>query len=308
MAQRRCPQCYFTNTKKDGKHRNKQRYYCHDCRISWISKSRPRSLTDQIWREFAFEQRTVKQLCEHFHKGRKWIKARLDEYRPPTFRHVPRPIILILDATYFGRSWGVLVGFDAFKDEVVYLDWLSGTERTRDYELALDTLTLLGYEIAVVVIDGRRGVREACLDRGLPVQHCQFHQLLTITQCLTKKPKLEANKELRNIALTLTKTTQAQLEAKLDSWHKRYGDWLKERDPGTNQFKHRRTRRAYFSLRRNLPYLFTCQALAPLKVPNTTNKLDGRFGVWKVALKRHRGCSRALKTKLLISFLSGATD
>ena len=308
MVQKRCPQCHFTNTKKDGKHRNKQRYYCYDCQSSWTNKSRPPDLTNEVWRQFAFEQRTIKQLCTQFGKCRKWVKNHLDDYRPPKMAHRPRPVVLIMDATYFGRSWGVLVGFDSLEDEVIYLSWLSGTERTSDYELVLDTLKTLSYQIKAVVIDGRRGVKETCLSRGLPVQHCQFHQLLTITQCLTKRPKLEANKDLRDIALTLTRTTHKELEARLNVWHAKYDIWLKERDPDTNQFKHQRTRRAYFSLRRNLPYLFTCQTLIDAKVPNTTNKLDGRFGVWKTALKRHRGCSKALKTKLLISFLSGASD
>ena len=150
------------------------------------------------------------------------------------------------------------------------------------------------------------------LKQGIPVQHCQFHQLQTITQCLTRKPKLAPNKELRDIALCLARTTQRGLTTALDLWYEAYGEWLKERDQTTKQFVHRRTRRAYFSLRRNLPHLFTYQDPElkdkGVQIPNTTNALDGRFGVWKTKLKAHRGCSRTLKTTMLCSFFSERTD
>jgi len=197
---------------------------------------------------------------------------------------------------------------------VLYYTWLNSTERTIDYDIATDTIESLGYKIEAAVIDGRRGVREMLLTKGIPVQNCQFHQQLTITHCLTKRPKLIQNQELRSIALTLTKTNKVQLKVNLDDWYDKHGIWLKERDLITKQYVHRRTRQAYFSLRRNLPYLFTYQQTETkitskgIAIPNTTNALDGRFGVWKGRLNSHRGCSKKLKTKILISFFSRTTD
>ena len=199
---------------------------------------------------------------------------------------------------------------DAADGSVVYYAWLAGTERTADYEAAVDTLESLGYRVRAAVIDGRRGVREMLLAKGIPVQHCQFHQLQTITQCLTKRPKLPPNQELRAIALTLTRTDRTRFARELAAWHVRYGEWLKERyrdESGRLRYRHARTRRAYFSLVHKLDYLFTCR-LDPTSIPNTTNRLDGQFGVWKLALKRHRGCSKSLKTKILVSFFSRTTE
>lgn len=194
----------------------------------------------------------------------------------------------------------------------LYWTSIEGTERTIDYDAATDTLEAMGYTVQAAVIDGRRGVRQMLERKGIPVQQCQFHQLQTITRCLTRRPKLVQNQELRAIALSLTKTTKTDFGLALDAWYETYGEWLKERDPITKQFVHRRTRRAYFSLHRNLPYLFICQdetlQAKGIKVPNTTNALDGRFGVWKTKLKTHRGCTRTLKTKILCSFLSEETD
>ena len=276
-----------------------------------MTAARPLRKRNLLWHEYAFELRTVAQLSVAYGMSVNWIRKELAAYRPPTLAHQPSPVVVILDATYFGRSWGVLVALNAHTGAVLYYAWLEHTERTVDYEVAVDTLESLGYTIEAAVIDGRRGVREMLLRKGMAVQHCQFHQLLTRTQCLTRRPKLLPNQELRAIALTLTKTTQEQLETVLATWHETYGQWLKERDPYTKQYLHRRTRQAYFSLRRNLPYLFTYQAkvmAGTSAIPNTTNKLDGRFGAWKTKLKAHRGCSRTLKSKMLVSFFSRVTE
>jgi hypothetical protein len=214
-----------------------------------------------------------------------------------------------MDVTYFG-SWGVLVVIDPNANQakqqnlVLYYGLLEGSERTLHYEVALDTLEGLGYTVRGATIDGRRGVRELLGARGIPVQHCQFHQLQTITRYLTRRPYLTQNRELRAIALTLTTTTEERLRIDLDAWYTAYGTWLKQKDPQTGSYIHPRTRQAYFSLRRNFSYLFTYQQSA-LLLPNTTNALDGRFGLWKGMLHRHRGCSRALKTKILCSLFAG---
>lgn len=317
MAHKNCPHCYCTNVNKRGVRNGKQRYQCQECLTCWTSLSRPERLQARIWQDYAFECRTVAQLQQIHHKGRRFIKSAVADYQPPIEIDKPRPVTIIMDTTYFG-DWGTLVVIDPYakrtNGENMALYWTSieGTERTIDYDMATDTLEAMGYQVQAAVIDGRRGVRQMLERKGIPVQQCQFHQLQTITQCLTRRPKLVANQELRALALSLCRTTRTDLELALDKWHEQHGDWLKERDADTKQYVHRRTRRAYFSLRRNLPYLFTYQdealAAKAIKVPNTTNALDGRFGVWKTKLKTHRGCSRTLKTKILCSFLSEETD
>jgi hypothetical protein len=226
-----------------------------------------------------------------------------------------------MDVTYFG-DWGLMVVIDPYADTrssenlVLYYAVLDSTERTVDYEVATDTIEAMGYSIIVATIDGRRGVKQMLEARGIPVQYCQFHQLMTITQCLTKNPRLVQNIELRQIALALPRTDELTFEDALAAWHKKHGRWLKERDPVTKRYAHARTRRAYFSLCRNLPNLFTHQhdylqeyiAETGKKVANTTSPLDGRFGAWKDKLIAHRGASKQLTFTMLCSFFSGRTD
>lgn len=316
MANKRCPQFHCTNVILNGVWRGRQRYLCKDCGYSWQTSTRPERFVRRLWQDYAFERRTIAQLAAQYKRSRKWIQARLNAYEVGDSPVRSRKLTIIMDVTYFS-SWGVLVAVDPYarggRNEypVVYYRFIESTERTADYAACVNELQAQGYTIQAAVIDGRRGVREMLTGKGIPVQHCQFHQLQTITQCLTRNPKLQPNKELRSIALSLTRTTQRGLSAALDLWYEEYGEWLKERDPASRQFVHRRTRRAYFSLHRNLPYLFTCKdpelAAKGSQVPNTTNALDGRFGVWKTMLQAHRGCSKDRKTKILRSFSSRRT-
>ena len=227
MTRKSCPYCYSSNVNKHGVRNNKQCYQCRACHTCWTNLSRPERMRANIWHDYVFERQTIRQLSRTSGKGHICIRAALEAYLPPIEVDCPRPVTVILDATYFS-GWGLLVVIDPYADRTksqnltLYWKELEGTEHTFDYDVATDTLAAMGYHIQAAVIDGRRGVRKMLLAKDIPVQQCQFHQLQTITQCLTKRPKLVQNIELRAIALTLTKTTKAAFTAKLDAWHEKH--------------------------------------------------------------------------------------
>lgn len=321
MGAKRCPFFHCTNVRKHGLQNGRQRYYCAACRISWSGKCRPGRKRQTLWGQYAYDGRTVKSLTKEHKKSPGCIRAQLETYRPPQIIQRPRVVAVIMDVTYFD-GWGMLVAIDPYADTVsgentvLYYAVLEATERTVDYDVATDTIESMGYSIIAATIDGRRGVKTMLEARGIPVQYCQFHQLMTITRCLTKKPRIIQNIELRTVALALARTDELTFEDALAEWYKKYGSWLKQRDPVTKRYAHERTRRAYFSLVRNLPNLFTYQhdylqeytRQTGKRVANTTSPLDGRFGVWKDKLIPHRGCSKHRTITILRSFFSGTTD
>ena len=310
-----CSSCQSSTVVKKGFRSGKQRYLCTNCHKTWTSKSRPTRLIDKLWSDYTVKNDTVNILAERYCLSSRKIWQLLADYVVQFISPPPYPLPIIMDVTYFGKSWGILVVIDANTYAPIYVREVFGTEKTADYELAIAELQSAGFVVQAAVIDGRRGVREMLLSHDIPVQHYQFHQLMTIIRCLTRRPKLLANQELRYIALGLTTSTLEEFTKQLDSWHKKWGEWLKERtlDPENKhkRYTHERTRRAYFSLRHNLPYLFTCQSkeLEELGIylPNTSNALDGLFGAIKSKLKLHRGASKTLKTKMFFSFLSRRT-
>lgn len=321
MTRKSCPYCYCTNVNKHGKTHGRQRYQCQDCYTTWSNLSRDEKRRHSLWREYAQEGSSIAVLAKRHRKSASSIRRFVAAHNVEDWLRKTRPVTVILDVTYF-KGFGVLVAYDPYAketkgyDRVLYYAILKGTEKTLDYDVATDTLEAMSYPVRAAVIDGRRGVRQMLECKGIPVQHCQFHQLQTITQCLTKRPILIQNKQLRSIALTLTRTIKETFETELNEWYAEHGDWLKERykDPktGRTRYQHERTRRAYFSLQRNLNYLFTYQDEIlqgqGIRIPNTTNSLDGQFGVWKKRINKHPGVSKQRIITMLRSFFSEVTD
>lgn len=178
-------------------------------------------------------------------------------------------------------------------------------ENPEVYWQARNKIEQQGFTLKAAVIDGKRGVKEVFLD--LPVQMCQFHQIAIINRYLTRKPKLEAGKELRSIALFLTTSNEKEFSALLDNWHGKWKDFLKEKSINLEtqrlHYTHKRLRSAYRSLKTNLPYLFTYQKYPELKIPNTTNSLDGTFSYFKTLLRIHRGMSKDKRYKAICEIL-----
>lgn len=135
---------------------------------------------------------------------------------------------------------------------------------------------------------------------------CHFHQVVIIRRYLTKKPKMQASKELWEHVLLLSKTDKESFEGGLANGYTKWKDFLNERklDPnGKNRYVHKRLRSAYRSLKTNLPWLFTWYDNMALNLPNTTNAIDGHFADLKNKLRNHNGLSMVRKKKFIDEFL-----
>jgi hypothetical protein len=62
-------------------------------------------------------------------------------------------------------------------------------------------------------------------------------------------------------------------------------------------------KRTYRSLKSNLPWLFTWYNYIELKIPTTTNAIDGHFADLKNKLRKHNGLSIERKMKFIDGFL-----
>ena len=142
----------------------------------------------------------------------------------------------------------------------------------------------------------------------IAVQMCQYHQIAIVTRYITKKPRLQAGVELRELILLLTKTDKESFTGGLNEWHKRWKIFLKEKtiNPDTDKwnYTHRRLKSAYRSLNTNLPYLFTWYDYPELNMPNTTNSLEGTFSNLKTKLRVHSGLKEHRKQKVIDEILN----
>lgn len=212
--------------------------------------------------------------------------------------------VILMDTTYFGRSFCVMVFRDAITKNNLYWKFLP-YETITEYVLGIDVIEAKGIKIRAIVCDGRRGIFKAF--KGLPVQMCQFHQIQIVKRYLTRNPRLEASQELAEIVSKLTKTDEASFEGMLKKWQDKWGDWLKEKnineETGKWHYTHKRTRSAYYSLLRHMHNLFTYQKYPELQIPNTTNGLEGIFTNIKTNVRVHRGLKLENKQKLINEIL-----
>jgi len=185
------------------------------------------------------------------------------------------------------------------------------SERMAHYRYGRQILEEKGWTFTAAVVDGRRGFLAVLND--IPVQICQFHQIKQVTKYLTRRPKTDAGRELRFLALTLTKTDEATFTAALAAWHVKWDIFIEEKTvfefiTGRKKwyYTHKKVRSAYRSLKTNLPHLFTYLKYPELNIPNTTNNLDGSFSALKKKLAAHHGLRKDRRYKVISQLLKDA--
>jgi len=215
-----------------------------------------------------------------------------------------RDVVVLMDTTYWGTKFGVMLFKDAITGENL-LKYYVKTETNKLYKKGIEELKSQGYTIKAIVCDGRRGLLQSFND--IPVQMCQFHQAAIIRRYITKKPRMPAAIELKEIVKLMTETDRESFEGLLEEWHKRWEMFLNERtvnpETGKSTYTHKRLRSAYRSLKTNLKWLFTWYDYIDLNIPNTTNAIEGHFADLKNKLRNHNGLSIERKKKFIDEFL-----
>lgn len=231
-----------------------------------------------------------------------------ETYVVPEKEHKPRPIHLIVDATYFGKRdtilWGVIVFRDFYGKENLWWKFVD-QEKAEGYLEGKLYLESLGYIILSVTMDGLPGL--ANVFNGIPVQFCHFHQAQIVRRYVTENPKLIQGHELLDLVKVLTFTEEYIFAHRLQVYISKHRNFLNQKttDPTTGKsfFTHPRLRSAIHSLIRNLPNLFTFQKYPDLKIPTTTNSLESHFSHIKDIVRIHRGLSLPLKQKVIQAIL-----
>ena len=192
---------------------------------------------------------------------------------------------------------------DSISGKILFKQYVK-TETNQLYFAGIKEVARRGIHIQSIICDGRKGLLQM-LD-NIPVQMCNFHQVAIIRRYLTKKPKMQASKELWEHTLLLSKTDNESFEGGLNAWYCKWKDFLNEQkidEKGKKRFVHKRLRSAHRSLKTNLPWLFTWYDNLNLKIPNTTNAIDGHFADLKNKLRNHNGLSITRKKKFIDEFL-----
>jgi len=302
--QKSCKVCGSIFIKKDGRMRGKQRYKCKNCGHVFQNKSRKKKdISSLVWNKYCFGKQTYAQLSQEFWISVRTIQTLLDNYDfiPPQIQ--PRKIVLLIDTTYFWDVW-VMV-FKDYESKKIINFKLVVNENNYSYKLWVKELQEQWWKIQAIVCDGRRWLLGWFPE--IPTQMCQFHQVAILRRYITKNPILQANKDLKYIWTLLTMTDRETFEYELEKYYEKYKDFLKEKRINSKwklEYIHKRTRSAYFSLKRNLKYLFCWyDNIWVIDIPNTTNALEWVFWHLKGKVSLHRWLKKERKIKLILSLL-----
>jgi hypothetical protein len=256
-----------------------------------------------IWQEYTQGKQTYFQLATKYNCSIKTIQRKIDEVKTEhqtTFSSIAN---VLMDTTYFGRKLGVMVFKDSLTGNILYKQYVH-QETNQLYIQGIEEIARRGIKIQSIICDGRKGLFRL-FGKEIPIQMCNFHQVAIVRRYLTKKPKMEASKELWQHTLLLTHIDKESFESGLSAWFMRWEDFLNERkvdEKGKKRYVHKKLRSAYRSLKINLPWLFTWYDNIHLKIPNTTNSIDGHFSDLKNKLRNHNGLSIARKKKFIDEF------
>ena len=113
---------------------------------------------------------------------------------------------------------------------------------------------------------------------------------------------MQASKDLWELTLMLKNSDKESFEGGLTIWYSKWKVFLNEQkldEKGKLRYVHKKLRSAYRSLKTNLPWLFTWYDYPELKIPSTTNAIDGHFSDLENKLRCHNGLSIARKKKFI---------
>jgi len=307
MADKICPKCSENLVVKNWIKRGRQSYKCKNCKHRFQNQKRSSRWANKLWEEYSIWKQTYKQLGEKYWIAWKTIQRKFDKHIPHMELYyneklVPRSTNIIIDVSWFWKNLSVIMLKSVEYGKVVYATKVK-SECVEEYAIAVAYIEEKWRIIRWVTTDWFKWVRQ--LFHYLPYQMCIFHQVAIITRYVWKYPKLEANKELRWIALKLKNSDHDEINKSLNTRYEKWKIFLSERsyslDGKKKRFTHKKTRSAYRSLVTNLPVLFTHKNNQGLQ--STTNMLDGYFRPLKAKLWVHCWLSDERKLRLLFKLL-----
>lgn len=303
MYTTKCPFCQSSQVKRNGLNHGVQLYKCKLCGRQFLGRYH-RLSSVQVWSAYLEGKQTIIEVAQCHQVSESTIKRLLRkstfEWEQPTL--TGRSGFVHLDATYWGRNWGIVLAIDEATGDVLYLAFIKH-ETIQAFVDAIAAIVTAGYTIKGIIIDGKIELFTAFAD--YPIQMCQFHMIQIVKRYLTKNPKMNASKELMLLCRYMIKSCEVDFVRDYEAWKKRWHDFLNKRTThkdGKTYYLHRRVRTLVHSIDFYLPYLFTFQKPECVGMPNTNNKIEGTFTDLKKNLNNHSGLTIDHRRQFIIAY------
>lgn len=289
---------------RNGRKNSKQLYKCKECGKQFLGGRRRNKV--QVITDYVEGKQTLSQLAQRYRVSERTIQRDLAGMRFVRKIAKVKDVTIQLDTTYWGRNFGLMVIKDALRNKILWHKYVRN-ETISQYMEGISWLKSNGFRIYGAVIDGMRGLAQALYP--IPVQMCQFHQILITRRYLTQEPELEASIELLSLVKNITKMDKESFVGAFNDWSEKYQNVINERirdkriKRHTPPYMRPKLRSAYLSLRRNMNLLWTFYDHPETGLPNTNNALEGVFSDIKSKVRAHRGISKDNRRKLLDEYI-----
>ena len=289
---------------RNGRKNSKQLYKCKECGKQFLGGRRRNKV--QVITYYVEGKQTLSQLAQRYRISERTIQRDLAGMRFVRKIAKVKDVTIQLDTTYWGRNFGLMVIKDALRNKILWHKYVRN-ETISQYMEGISWLKSNGFRIYGAVIDGMRGLAQALYP--IPVQMCQFHQILITRRYLTQEPELEASIELLSLVKNITKMDKESFVGAFNDWSEKYQNVINERirdkriKRHTPPYMRPKLRSAYLSLRRNMTLLWTFYDRPETGLPNTNNALEGVFSDIKSKVRAHRGISKDNRRKLLDEYI-----
>ena len=160
-------------------------YKCKDCGKQFIGGHRRDK--SQVITDYVEGKQTLQQLATKYKVSERTIRRDLESMRFVRKKAKYKEVTVQLDTTYWGRRFGLMVIKDALRNKILWHKYVCN-ETIGQYMEGFSWLKSQGFKIYGAVIDGMRGLAQALYP--IPVQMCQFHQILITRRYLTKNQNL----------------------------------------------------------------------------------------------------------------------
>ena len=259
------------------------------------------------------DRRVYRTLTQEMQMSNRSIGRLFKEYlnQAPTIAIKSKDAIhLIIDGTYLPNGLCLILYYD-HDIRYVQLYRTSNQEKLREIKQDLQTLKALAVNVYSITCDGHKSILKA-IAKAYPdavIQRCLVHVKRQCGLYLSKRPKLQASKELLQIVNSLTGVkTQEQCSywlLSLHNWYQQYKEVLLEESvneqSGEYWKTHDRLHRAYTHLHEAIPHLF-CY-LNDSEIPATSNRLESFFKHLKEKLLLHSGLRLEAKRNFIKWYL-----
>ena len=133
-------------------------YLCKDCGRQFQGGLRMNNVS--LWNDYLASNRTISDLSILYKCPERTIRRRLSLVVDSFTATYPKSAVIIIDTTYFSKTFGVMLFQDASSGKILYRKFVKN-ETNKDYLDGLRYIAERGTTIKAVVCDGHMGLLQA---------------------------------------------------------------------------------------------------------------------------------------------------